>query len=83
ITASAGNHAQGAALAASHLGLKATIVMPTTTPSLKVEGVRSRGGHVVQYGESSPHALAHTLQLAAQEGATFVPTFDDPAITSG
>jgi threonine dehydratase len=54
ITASAGNHAQGVAMAASHLGIKATIVMPTTTPSLKVEGVRSRGGHVVLHGESFP-----------------------------
>lgn len=54
ITASAGNHAQGVALAAAHLGIKATIVMPTTTPSLKVEGVRSRGGHVVLHGESFP-----------------------------
>jgi threonine dehydratase len=53
ITASAGNHAQGVAMAASHLGIKATIVMPTTTPSLKVEGV-PRGGHVVLHGESFP-----------------------------
>ena len=83
ITASAGNHAQGVALAASHLGLKATIVMPTTTPSLKVEGVRSRGGHVVLHGESFPHALAHALTLADSEGATFVPPFDDPDVIAG
>ncbi|MDF9756630.1 biosynthetic threonine ammonia-lyase long form [Pseudomonas hunanensis] len=83
ITASAGNHAQGVALAASHLGIKATIVMPTTTPSLKVEGVRSRGGHVVLHGESFPHALAHALQLADRDGATFVPPFDDPDVIAG
>ena len=83
ITASAGNHAQGVALAAAHLGLKATIVMPTTTPSLKVEGVRSRGGNVLLHGESFPHALAHALALADSQGATFVPPFDDPDVIAG
>ncbi|MGE7989942.1 threonine ammonia-lyase, biosynthetic [Pseudomonas sp. NPDC089554] len=83
ITASAGNHAQGVALAASHLGLHATIVMPTTTPELKVAGVRSRGGHVLLHGESFPHALAHALQLAERDGATFVPPFDDPDVIAG
>ena len=83
ITASAGNHAQGVALAGAHLGIKTTIVMPTTTPSLKVEGVRSRGGHVVLHGESFPHALAHALQLADRDGATFVPPFDDPDVIAG
>jgi len=83
ITASAGNHAQGVALAGAHLGIKATIVMPTTTPSLKVEGVRSRGGHVVLHGESFPHALAHALHLADRDGATFVPPFDDPDVIAG
>lgn len=83
ITASAGNHAQGVALAASRLGMQATIVMPTTTPELKVQGVRSRGGHVVLHGESFPHALAHALQLADSDGATFVPPFDDPDVIAG
>ena len=83
ITASAGNHAQGVAMAAARLGIKATIVMPTTTPSLKVEGVRSRGGRVVLHGESFPHALAHALTLADSEGATFVPPYDDPDVISG
>ncbi|TFF36417.1 threonine ammonia-lyase, biosynthetic [Pseudomonas sp. RIT623] len=83
ITASAGNHAQGVALAAAHLELKATIVMPTTTPSLKVEGVRSRGGNVLLHGESFPHALAHALALADSQGATFVPPFDDPDVIAG
>ncbi|PWB33957.1 threonine ammonia-lyase, biosynthetic [Pseudomonas sp. SDI] len=83
ITASAGNHAQGVALAARELGLQATIVMPTTTPELKVEGVRSRGGHVVLHGDSFPRALAHALHLAQRDGATFVPPFDDPDVIAG
>ncbi|WP_313645715.1 threonine ammonia-lyase, biosynthetic [Pseudomonas sp.] len=83
ITASAGNHAQGVALAAAHLGITATIVMPTTTPSLKVEGVRSRGGQVLLQGDSFPHALAHALKLADTRGATFVPPFDDPDVIAG
>jgi len=83
ITASAGNHAQGVALAARELGMRATIVMPTTTPALKIEGVRSRGGNVVLHGDSFPRALAHALQLAQSEGATFVPPFDDPDVIAG
>lgn len=83
ITASAGNHAQGVALAARELGMRATIVMPTTTPALKIEGVRSRGGQVVLHGDSFPRALAHALQLAQSEGATFVPPFDDPDVIAG
>ncbi|RWU21574.1 threonine ammonia-lyase, biosynthetic [Pseudomonas alkylphenolica] len=83
ITASAGNHAQGVALAARELGMRATIVMPTTTPELKVAGVRSRGGNVVLHGDSFPHALAYALKLADSEGATFVPPFDDPDVIAG
>ncbi|CAG8863586.1 L-threonine dehydratase biosynthetic IlvA [Pseudomonas fluorescens] len=83
ITASAGNHAQGVAMAAAKLGMRATIVMPTTTPGLKVEGVRSRGGQVVLHGDSFPHALAHALKLADSHGATFVPPFDDPDVIAG
>ncbi|GGU50989.1 L-threonine dehydratase [Pseudomonas laurentiana] len=83
VTASAGNHAQGVALAARELAMIATIVMPTTTPELKVEGVRSRGGQVVLHGESFPQALAHALMLADSEGMTFVPPFDDPDVIAG
>ncbi|WP_342648848.1 threonine ammonia-lyase, biosynthetic [Pseudomonas sp. REB1044] len=83
ITASAGNHAQGVALAAAHLGMVATIVMPTTTPELKIAGVRARGGDVVLHGDSFPHALAHALRLADEQGATFVPPFDDPDVIAG
>lgn len=83
VTASAGNHAQGVALAAAQLGIKATIVMPRTTPQLKVEGVRTRGAEAVLEGESFPFALAHALQLAEQLGATFVSPFDDPEVIAG
>jgi len=82
VTASAGNHAQGVALAAQKLGVKAIIVMPTTTPALKIEGVRSRGGQVVLHGDAFPDALAHALQLAKQ-GYSFVPPFDDPDVIAG
>ncbi len=83
ITASAGNHAQGVALAARELGINASIVMPTTTPELKVSGVRSRGGNVVLHGDSFPQALAHALALAEEQGATFVPPYDDPDVIAG
>ncbi|VVP69138.1 L-threonine dehydratase biosynthetic IlvA [Pseudomonas fluorescens] len=83
ITASAGNHAQGVALAARELGIDATIVMPATTPALKVEGVRTRGAEALLHGESFPFALAHALDLAQQTGKTFVSPFDDPDVIAG
>ena len=83
ITASAGNHAQGLALAAQRLGARALIVMPTTTPRLKVEGVCARGATALLHGESFAEALAHALQLAEQQGYTFVPPFDDPDVIAG
>ncbi|MBV6749047.1 threonine ammonia-lyase, biosynthetic [Pseudomonas chlororaphis] len=83
VTASAGNHAQGVALAARTLGIQATIVMPTSTPELKVQGVRSREATAVLYGESFPFALAHALQLAEERGYTFVSPFDDPDVIAG
>ena len=83
ITASAGNHAQGVALAARELGIAATIVMPSTTPELKVLGVRSRGADALLHGDSFPFALAHALQLAEQTGCTFVSPFDDPDVIAG
>ncbi|MBT8769207.1 threonine ammonia-lyase, biosynthetic [Metapseudomonas boanensis] len=83
IAASAGNHAQGLALAAKRLGVVATIVMPRTTPELKVQGVRSRGGKVVLHGDAFPEALAHALKLAEEEGYTFVPPYDDPDVIAG
>jgi threonine dehydratase len=83
ITASAGNHAQGVALAARELGISATIVMPSSTPELKVLGVRSRGAEALLHGESFPFALEYALQLAEQTGRTFVSPFDDPDVIAG
>ena len=83
VTASAGNHAQGLALAAKVLGVKATIVMPKTTPEIKIEGVRSRGGIVVLHGDSFPEALAYSLQLVEQKGYVYVHPYDDPHTIAG
>ena len=83
VTASAGNHAQGVALAARELGIKATIVMPKTTPEIKVEGVRSRGGKVVLHGDSFPEALAYSLKLVDEKGLVYVHPYDDPHTIAG
>jgi threonine dehydratase len=83
ICASAGNHAQGVALSASKLGTRAVIVMPTTTPQVKVDAVRGFGGEVVLFGESYSDAYAHSLELQKQQGLTFVHPFDDPDVIAG
>ncbi|MDP9046055.1 MAG: threonine ammonia-lyase, biosynthetic [Pseudomonadota bacterium] len=83
ICASAGNHAQGVALAARRLGCKALIVMPVTTPQLKVDAVRALGGQVVLTGESYSDAYLHALELEATHGLTFVHPFDDPDVIAG
>jgi threonine dehydratase len=83
ITASAGNHAQGVALAARELGAKATIVMPRTTPAIKVNAVRNRGARVVLHGDVYDEALKHALQLAQEKGLTFVHPYDDPDVIAG
>ncbi|EZI28537.1 threonine ammonia-lyase, biosynthetic [Pseudomonas extremaustralis] len=83
VTASAGNHAQGLALAAKVLGVKATIVMPKTTPEIKVEGVRSRGGKVVLHGDSFPEALAYSLKLVDEKGYVYIHPYDDPHTIAG
>ncbi|MGP0173052.1 threonine ammonia-lyase, biosynthetic [Pseudomonas sp. NCHU5208] len=83
VTASAGNHAQGLALAAKTLGVKATIVMPRTTPELKVQGVRSRGGKAVLHGDAFPEALAHSLKLVEEKGYTYIHPYDDPLVIAG
>ena len=83
VTASAGNHAQGVALAAKHLGIKATIVMPRTTPEIKVQAVRARGGKVVLHGDAFPEALAHALKLVEEKGYTFIHPYDDPDVIAG
>ncbi len=83
ITASAGNHAQGVAYAAKCFGAKATIVMPTTTPLIKVNRTKSYGADVVLYGDVYDEACAHALKLADEHGYTFIHPFDDPAVATG
>ena len=83
ICASAGNHAQGVALSARKLGCRAVIVMPVTTPTLKVDAVRARGGEVVLQGDSFSDAYQHALKLQAEQGLTFVHPFDDPDVIAG
>jgi threonine dehydratase len=83
IAASAGNHAQGVALAAQKLGCRAVIVMPTTTPLIKVEAVRNRGGEVVLAGDSYSDAYDHALKLEKSEKLTFVHPYDDPHVIAG
>jgi threonine dehydratase len=78
ICSSAGNHAQGVALAARKMGVRAVIVMPTTTPSIKVDAVRSLGGEAVLEGSNFDDASAHARKLEAEQGLTFVHPFNDP-----
>jgi len=83
ICASSGNHAQGVALSAHKLGTRAVIVMPTTTPQVKVDAVRGFGGEVVLHGDSYSDAYAHSLVLQKKQGLTFVHPFDDPDVIAG
>jgi threonine dehydratase len=83
IAASAGNHAQGVALSAKELGTKAIIVMPVTTPLVKVNAVKMRGGEVVLYGDTYDDAYAHARQLEAEKNLTFIHPFDDPDVIAG
>ena len=83
ICASAGNHAQGVALGASKLGTRAVIVMPTTTPQVKIEAVKALGGEVVLHGDSYSDAYNHSLVLQKKQGLTFVHPFDDPEVIAG
>lgn len=83
ICASAGNHAQGVALAAQHQGIQATIVMPTTTPLIKIDAVRSYGAQVVLHGDVFDDAYAHARAIEAETGAVFIHPFDDPAVIAG
>lgn len=83
ITASAGNHAQGVALSARRLGIEAVIVMPRTTPTIKVDAVRRLGGQAVLHGDSFDEALAEMHRLAGERGLTFVPPYDDPDVIAG
>lgn len=83
ICASAGNHAQGVALSAQKMGCRAVIVMPTTTPAIKVNAVRARGAEVVLFGDSYSDAYAHALEVEKQQGLTFVHPYDDPDVIAG
>jgi len=83
ITASAGNHAQGVALAASRLGLKALIVMPKTTPAIKVSSVRALGAEIELIGNAYDDAYEHALERAHSTGMTFVHPYDDPLVIAG
>ncbi|MCX2778194.1 threonine ammonia-lyase, biosynthetic [Microbulbifer thermotolerans] len=83
IAASAGNHAQGLALGAAQLGVRATIVMPKTTPQIKVNAVRMRGAEVVLYGDTFDEAAAHAKILVEERGLTFVHPYDDPDVIAG
>jgi threonine dehydratase len=83
IAASAGNHAQGVALSAQKLGCRAVIVMPTTTPLIKVNAVRIRGAEVVLFGDSYSDAYLHALELEQSQGLTFVHPYDDPDVIAG
>ncbi len=83
IAASAGNHAQGVAYSARHLGLRAVIVMPKTTPEIKIEAVRAMGAEVVLAGDSYSEAKAHCDGLVAETGLAFVHPFDDPLVIAG
>ncbi|MGZ8984403.1 MAG: threonine ammonia-lyase, biosynthetic [Methylotenera sp.] len=83
IAASAGNHAQGVALSAQKLGCRAVIVMPTTTPLIKIDAVKSRGAEIVLFGDSYSDAYTHALELEQSEGLTFVHPYDDPDVIAG
>lgn len=83
VTASAGNHAQGVALAANKMGISALIVMPKTTPSIKVESVRDMGAEIALHGNSYDDACRYALDVAKQQGRTFIHPYDDPQVIAG
>ncbi len=83
VCASAGNHAQGVALAATKLGARAVIVMPRTTPSIKVDACRARGAEVILHGDAFDDALGEAKRLEAEQGLTFLHPFDDPEVIAG
>ncbi len=83
VCASAGNHAQGVALAAKRLGCRAVIVMPVTTPKVKIDAVRTLGAVVTMFGDSFSDAFSHAKEVQAEQGLTFVHPFDDAAVIAG
>jgi threonine dehydratase len=83
VAASAGNHAQGVALAAKKMGLSALIVMPKTTPGIKIEAVKALGAEIVLHGNSYDDACSYALNIAAEQGRTFIHPYDDPEVIAG
>ena len=83
IAASAGNHAQGVALAAKKLGINALIVMPKTTPEIKVKSVKARGAKIILHGDSYDDAYAHAMELVHEKRLTFIHPYDDPDVIAG
>jgi len=83
ICSSAGNHAQGVALAAQKKDVRAVIVMPNTTPSIKIDAVRALGGDVILHGDTYDDAYAHARELEQEQGLTFIHPFNDPAVIAG
>ncbi len=83
VTASAGNHAQGVALSASKMGVSALIVMPKTTPSIKVDSVRDLGAEIALHGNSYDEACSYALDIAKQQGRTFIHPYDDEDVIAG
>ena len=83
IAASAGNHAQGVALSAKRLGIPARIVMPKTTPDIKIAAVRALDAEIVLHGSSYDEAFAHCMKLAEEGGMAFIPPYDDPVVIAG
>ncbi|MEH6515508.1 MAG: threonine ammonia-lyase, biosynthetic [Halioglobus sp.] len=83
VAASAGNHAQGLAMAAQHMGVSATIVMPRTTPQIKIDAVRNRGAKTVLHGDSFEEASEHAQKLVVEKNMVFVHPFDDPDVIAG
>ncbi|MFY0642572.1 MAG: threonine ammonia-lyase, biosynthetic [Bermanella sp.] len=83
VTASAGNHAQGVALSAQKLGIKATIVMPRTTPEIKVASVRARGAKAVLHGDTFDEAFTYSQKLVEEKGMTYIHPYDDPDVIAG
>ena len=83
VCASAGNHAQGVAMSAAHMNIKSVIVMPTTTPEIKVNSVRARGAEVVLHGDTFDEACRHAYELQEKKGMTFIHPYDDPEVIAG
>ena len=82
ITASAGNHAQGVALAANHLNLESIIVMPKTTPEIKIDSVKRMGAEVILFGNTYDDAKEHALELSVEKGMQYISPYDHPLVLS-